>query len=345
MKKVNGELPSISIVSTMYNPNKAVFKRVLEAIKNQDYPKNKIEHLLIDMGSNKDIISFAKKYGCRVIDKRDVLSAEARKSIGLQEAKNDLVLFLNLDNIMMDNRYLRRLAEPFLKEKNIVASFPLHFHYRKKMSLVDRYCALFGVADPVVLYLKKNDRQPWYVDDLKLGKTIKKTSQYSVIEFDESTLPTVGDNGYLVDRKTLLMSPNQNERYIHIDVFVDLLKQGYNKFAVIKTPTIEHHVDDSLISLVGRRAFYAYGLSSQKYTTKRRYLTFNPSSPRDVKNIFLFALFTVTIIQPLLLSIKGYLKIRDIAWFLHPIACVVFLVYYTETYLRLVSENLIQKLK
>ena len=52
MKK-SFSLPSISILTITFNPNPKVFRKVLESIKNQDYPKYLIEHIIVDGGSKK----------------------------------------------------------------------------------------------------------------------------------------------------------------------------------------------------------------------------------------------------------------------------------------------------
>ena len=55
--KNNFFLPSISILTITYNPNPKVFRKVLDSIKNQDYPKHLIEHIVVDGGSKKNKIT------------------------------------------------------------------------------------------------------------------------------------------------------------------------------------------------------------------------------------------------------------------------------------------------
>ena len=244
---------------------------------------------------------------------------------------------------MTNDYFLLGLVEPFIKEKDLTASFPLHFGYRKDLGLVDRYCALFGFADPVVFYLKKNDRQPWFVTNFNKGKIISRNKKYTVSEFNKTSLPTVGDNGYLIKKKHLLESKNQNEKFLHSDIFIDIMKYGHKKFSIVNDVAVVHLVDKSLISLARRRSYYTSFESPLKI--KRRYLVFNPLSIRDLVNMALFILFTLTVVQPLLVSFRGYLKIRDSAWFLHPIACLLFLIYYSKTYTMLIFEQSIKKIK
>ncbi len=118
------------------------------------------------------------------------------------------------------------------------------------------------------------------------------------------------------------------EAYVHIDIYVDLLKLGYKRFAVVKTTSIEHDIGNGIFDLVRRRVLYVKRYSLSKYLDHRRYAVFDFNSSKDIVNLLKYIFHTVTFVQPLFLSIKGFLKVRDVAWFLHPFMCWLFLIYY-----------------
>lgn len=326
--------PSISILSLSLNPDSSLFKKSLESIKKQNYPQEKIEHIVLDGGSRKDTISLAKNYGCRIIVKKDYReNSEGRRSFGVTTSKNDIVLWLEPDNILPKRDTLFELILPLLKEPSVISSFTLHYNYNPTMNIVDRYCSLFGVSDPVVIYMNSGEKDPWYNNEYKKGKVIKMTKKYDVVEFDKNTLPTVGDNGSATWRKILLKAKVTPEFYFHTDVFVDLLKLGYNRFAVVKSATIENYVGNSIFTLAKRRSFYMKRDSAPQRIRNRRYAIVNLRSASDIIRLIRFIFFTLTLIQPFLLSLKGYRKIKDFAWFIHPIACYLFLIYYLNTVL------------
>lgn len=328
----NQHHPSISILTITYNPNVSVFRRSLESIRKQEYPKAKIEHIVVDGGSKSETVELAKKYGCSVIIRKDLRDqSEARRSYAVRSAKHDIILWLESDNILTDMDALAKLVQPFMDDPSIISSFPLHYRYNRKGSLLDRYSALFGAGDPVALYLQKADREPWFCDYPRKGKIVRSNNLYDVVEYDKDTLPTVGDNGFMTRRSVLLQARVSPREYVHIDIYVDLLKLGYKRFAVVKTTAIEHVIGDSLIKLLNRRMTYAYRYSLSSYVSNRRYLVFNASSQKDRLNLLKYVLFTVTCIEPIMESIRGFMKIRDFAWFYHPIVCWLFLIYYTRT--------------
>ncbi|MFH0749612.1 MAG: glycosyltransferase family 2 protein [Candidatus Gottesmanbacteria bacterium] len=332
--------PTISILTITYNPNPAVFTRSLESIKKQHYPKNKLEHIIVDGGSRELTILLAKRYGCTVIIRKDLRDqSEARRSYAVKKAKNEIILWLESDNILEDTNSLSELVQPFIDDPKIISSFPLHYGYNKHGSILDRYSALFGGCDPVVLYLKKTDREPWYSQKYSKGKLIRKKKAYEVIQFDESTLPTVGDNGFLTRRSVLLQAHIRPEQYVHIDIYIDLLKLGYNRFAVVHSTSIEHIIGNSLIQLLQKRMVYAKRFSLSPHFKNRRYFVYNSNSIKDKARLLLFVFYSFTFIQPVWLSIRGYMMIRDLSWFLHPIASFLFMLYYMRTTLLSINKT------
>ena len=328
MKK-SFSLPSISILTITFNPNPKVFRKVLESIHNQDYPKDLIEHIIVDGGSEKSKINYLKKYGCKLIIKKELKDqSEVRRVFAVKKAKNDIVLWLESDNVLSDKNSLRQLVQPFIDDKKIISTFTLHYGISKNMKLLDRYCAFFGVSDPVALYLNKADRETWLTDKYLKGKIIKRQKNYDIVEFNKNNLPTVGDNGFLTRRKILLKANISPEAYVHIDIYVDLLKLGYKRFAVVKTTSIEHDIGNGIFDLVRRRVLYVKRYSLSKYLNHRRYAVFDFNSSKDIVNLLKYIFYTVTFAQPLFLSVKGFLRIRDVAWFLHPFMCWLFLIYY-----------------
>src|SRR3989344_1706998 len=122
--------PSISILSLTLNPNPSLFKKSLDSIKNQDYPQNKIEHIVIDGGSREEFLKLAKKYNCKIIVKKDYReNSEARRSFGVTVAINDIILWLETDNILPEKNSLFELIRPLVQEASVISTFTLHYNY------------------------------------------------------------------------------------------------------------------------------------------------------------------------------------------------------------------------
>jgi len=94
---------------------------------------------------------------------------------------------------------------------------------------------------------------------------------------------------------------------------------------------IYHDTASTIFKLAARRKKYFVN-----YGTKfsRRYILFDKKNKSDILSLLMFVFYTMTVIQPLLLSIRGYIKKRDVAWFLHPVVCWVFLWAYGSAVLK-----------
>ena len=179
----NKFLPTVSIVIATLNSERTL-SLCLGRIRGQEYPFSKIEIIVADGGSEDTTRDTAKKFGAKVVSVNPNLqNAEYNKGVGLSHAKGDIVLFLDHDNIMPHDKWLENLVVPFREHKEIVAVEPLRFHYDPKMTLLDRYFALFGGSDPVVYYLKKTSHLSWATEKYNLlGKAKDFGKYYLVIE-------------------------------------------------------------------------------------------------------------------------------------------------------------------
>jgi hypothetical protein len=102
---------------------------------------------------------------------------------------------------------------------------------------------------------------------------------------------------------------------------------GFNRFGAVKSTSIEHVIGNSFLKLASRRVVYMERFDPQ-LLTKRRYMVYDSSSAKDKKNLILYMIYSATFLQPLWMSLRGYLKIKDTAWFFHPFVCFLFLVAY-----------------
>jgi len=332
MKNFNNSLPKISIVVVTLN-NERTLSECLKRILEQDYPKDRIEYINIDGGSSDQTMHIAKQFGFTCIKSSIPKNAEAQRAIGLERATNNLIVSIDADNYLPEKNWLRKMIKPFVDDSAIVHAGTLHYGYRPTDTIYNRYCALFGFVDPVVFYMGKPDRRPQYVKSWNLGKIVNESSAYTTVIFTKDDLPTVGCNG-VVYRKDVLMkyarvTPND---FIHIDIFVDLIEKGYNKFVVVNTNLI-HDTAVNLPTLIKKRMSFLTDYYMNE-SVDRRYYIYNPKSARDRLKLFLFILYTITLVKPIADSLRGYWAIHDAAWFLHPVLCWVYLLSYASASIK-----------
>ena len=151
-----------------------------------------------------------------------------------------------------------------------------------------------------------------------------------MVKFTKDNIPTIGANGFLIRKNTLLKHADvRPDHYFHIDVNVDLIKKGFNTYAFTKD-SITHLAGHGSVGyyLVRRMKFVKqYYLVEGKKSLKhlRRYSLYEG---KDFWRLFYFIVIGLTFIVPFIDSIRGYRKIHDTAWFVHPILCFSFVVIY-----------------
>ncbi|MFH2021708.1 MAG: glycosyltransferase family 2 protein [Patescibacteria group bacterium] len=323
--------PLISVVIATYNSDRTL-ALCLRSLKTQKFPREKIELIIADGGSTDQTLLIAKQFQARVVKvPADKQGAEYNKAYGLQYAKGEYLLCIDHDNILPHSNWLTAMMYPFSQHKDLVAVEPLRYRYQPNLSLLDRYFALFGVNDPLPYYLGKADRMDYFHQKYNLLGQAQDKGEYYLVRFNQDQpqkIPTLGANGFLIKRKYFLKSRHQPGEYFHIDINVDLVAQGYNQYAFIKDDII-HLTNSEFINFVVRRAYFMNKYYLADFS-KRRYRVFYLEN--DGIKLLLFIVYAITLIKPLLDSLRGYIKIKDKAWFLHPPMCLAMVVVYGQTF-------------
>ena len=247
-------------------------------------------------------------------------TSESAKAIGIRRAKGDVIGFLASDNELTS---LSALKELTWQASIDGASYSKHYYYDEKDNLLNRYFSLVGFNDPLAFYLHKCDRRPW----VRLRK-----EQFEDYEFNPKGT-TVGDNGFFV--KKSLIENTDLDNYYHIDNANEI----NSEITAMSTHYIWHKTGGNIFSFFTKR--YRYGLQ-HAFNPNRRWHLVDFRKPQDIWRLICFILFTLTLVQPLSLSLRGYRKIQDVAWFIHPVACLLTLVTYTTLMIHLGLRNLFQ---
>lgn len=93
--------PLVSVVIPAKNEG-VILDRCLKAIKGLNWPKEKLEILVIDGLSSDQTATIAKSYGAKVFPNPKQIVSSAR-NIGFQKAKGDLIAFTDADCVVQKN--------------------------------------------------------------------------------------------------------------------------------------------------------------------------------------------------------------------------------------------------
>lgn len=195
----------ISIVTPTFNIMRTL-DEYMGAILRQDYPHDRMEIIFADGGSKDGSLERIRKYAKEVdfnisVYENPLKTAEAGKAVAVRKARGDVVLLLDSDNIMPDDEWLMRMTEPF-EDDSIVASEPIEYTYRKEDSIINRYCALIGMNDPLCMFTGNYDRYCRITNKwTEVDREEEDRGRYLAIKFREDMIPTIGANDFYDENK------------------------------------------------------------------------------------------------------------------------------------------------
>lgn len=322
-------LPLVSIVIPTYNSEKKL-RKCLESVYQQEYPKEKIEVIIVDGGSDDGTLQVAEEYNVDVCMNNPLRTGEAGKALGLRKARHELVCFIDSDNILPSRRWLSEMVSAF-EDPEVVGAEPVSWTYQRKARLVNRYAALNGDPDPAGSYIGTRahfswSRLNWH--DCSAVSVVRNAKRYVVFKLLENgcRFPSIGANGFIARTKILQIVEGHKAYYFDIDVPYDLFNEEINTFAKVKIGITHLHAESvkQFIRKNLRRA--------RDYKTYREFRS-SPAWTLSSTDVLRFLLSTL-LIFPLLLEVRrGYKNMPDPAWFFHPIACWLELVVYALIYL------------
>jgi len=115
--KNNSSDPSLSVIIPVFNGSKTL-DLLLKSIFKSSYPN--FEVIVVDDGSNDNSVKIAKKFPCKVIQKKTNTGAADSRNIGAKVAKSEILLFTDADCILKKDT-MTKLVEFFKKGSDIVA--------------------------------------------------------------------------------------------------------------------------------------------------------------------------------------------------------------------------------
>lgn len=256
-------------------------------------------------------------------------NSEEAKAIGIHRAQGEILGLFCTDNIIRDPHFLSSMLW-YTRQKDVCGAYTAQYDHVKWDKPLSRYFALLGANDPLCWWLGKADRQ-----DYLNGKP----SYVHKATFPEA-IPSIGDNGFFIKRDIMLRANPCPETHFCIDAIEDLRKLGYFTYNIVPTLKVWHKTGESLWVYLGKRYRYTRDLYWRDLG-KRRWVMVER---KDWLRVILFALASVVVVPHLLTALKGYRQVKDTAWFLHPLVCILMTGLYAYLFLRHRMPQLLSRL-
>ena len=318
-------LSSVSIIIPTLNSEKTL-GLCLESIAAQDYPRDKIEIIIADGGSTDNTFTICEEYRADKILENPYGVEEKGRVIGINNAKNTILGFIDADNILPSKNWLKKIVLPFQNEEGVVAAEPLFYSAREKDSAMTKYVALIGGDDPVAIYLGNYDRFCWFKykwTDAPVHIR-EENNNYIIVSLDKKIIPPMGANGFFIKKDVL--REIKYDPFLHTDIIYRLVKAGFNDFAKVKIGVI-HLQDKELAPFISKKRRRIRRLLQNEIS---REYTPEVSKAKILKYAAYFML-----ILPLLIDVfRGYRRKPDQAWLLHVVMCPLTVLAYAMEFLE-----------
>lgn len=299
----------------------------LNSIYAQQYPREKLEVLVIDAGSNDSTRKIASSMGVKKILENPLKTGEAGKAVGIDAACGEIIALIDSDNILEGNDWLESMIAPFA-DPDVFCSECYALTYRASDSLIDRYCSLLGMNDPVHLFLGNYDRLSRLTGKwTELPLVMQDKQSYYEVLLTPECIPTMGANGCLI-RRDALKDVDYRPYYFDIDVIYQLVLKGCRKAGFVKKGIIHLYCPDlkTFARKQKRRIsdFLHYRRLGRRSYPHQQYFW----------GYVKFIISTMLVFPLLIQAFRGYLRKRDRAWFVHPFACWITLGTYAWATIR-----------
>lgn len=239
---------TVSVIIATFNSQK-ILPRTLDAIVNQDYPRDLIEILIVDGGSTDKTRKIAKKYGCRILDNPKTEPVNA-KLIGMQNASGQYILFLDHDEVMENNHSIRKKVEAIQAHRECHVVLGSGYKRPKGYPRINQYISEYG--DPFSLFLYNFSKYDGCFEKILSGNYVisENNHNYMIVDFKDMKKQPIIELcclGTMIDRDYFGRIPKAfYEGNIMTHLFYIMLQNGDTKVICMKEDALLHYSADSI---------------------------------------------------------------------------------------------------
>ncbi len=305
---MKNNLPRVSFFIMAFNDAKGMELAIL-SVKKQNYPKDKIEIIVIDDGSSDNSLEIAKKYKAKILinGRRDLYRST---SMGYHAASGEFCFQLDQDVELRHENFIQEMIAPLLDDTSLSGSFT-RYYPGKDPSWVNRFISYDPAQrDPVYEYFSPPIERFF----------VKKINDYYICDYSSKNIPPTTLMFYRMEylRKSPLW---KDERFSDHETLMSLIEIGFAKFAYVPSAGLYHKHAKSLRHLIYKRL---RNLKNHylKTDSKYKYKWFDTTSISGIFKITVWIIYANLFIPATIRGIIRTIKHKDIVFLAEPIITI-----------------------
>lgn len=300
---------------------------LLKSIDAQDYPKDNIELIITDGGSNPDVLEECRKFPWVKIHYNPKMLAEGAgmgKDQGIWHSTGEFIVIAESDIELMDPSWIRNMLKPF-KDKEVFAACPrLYIH--PKDSPTNKYLSYVGV-DPFASYRSLEGQIE--LDEALHARTNR--GEFHIIELNPEKPYCMGSNGFMFRKQ---LTEEVGDYAQDVEFIARLSKHGYRKFAVVNDAKVWHKNVNGFVDFLKKRIKWTRNYSKIYVHEKKDFNWIN-----DRKAFFWYVVRNMVVFPNVYISIRRSLEYKDASWLMH--APMMFISTSINIYFTLFSRKML----
>ena len=316
----------LTIIIATFNSDK-LLPLVLDAIKKQSFPKDKMEIIIMDGGSRDKTLEIAKKYGCKVINNPRTEPVYA-KFLGYTKAQGRYIIYLDHDEVMENKDSLLHKYDIFQKKKDVYAVIGSGYKNPKGYPIINNYINEFGDPFSAFMYGLSKDARFFLKEMKNCYQLVEEKKHYAVFNLagiKDMPLIELCAGGSMFDAQFMKKEfPETTKRPELIPHFFYLLQSKSPFIAMTKNDALNHYSADTLTKYLNKirwrvknNIYHVANMGASGFSGRQKY-----SGNFFKYKKYLFFLYVYTVVFCLFDSIKLSLTRKNIYYLIHFPLCI-----------------------
>lgn len=326
---------AISVVMPTFNSEHTI-EKALQSIRNQTFPQEQLEILIVDGGSTDKTISIAKKYECIILNNPKT-QPEFAKYIGIQNAKGTYCIFLDSDEVLTHVNSFKVKFDLFQKNNEIKNCLIGGLINPPKYPFINEYASHIG--DPFSYFMYGIDAGNYRQSLENKFKSKVRIAHFTIYKRTNETLPICDGGGHFFDLLYLKENFDINDEKMVSTIF-DAMVSKTKQFAVLDDDFVLHYSNTSIKKYISKIKWRVIGNIHYAHEVVTGFSEREKAQSYFFKfKKLLFIPLTILLVWPLYSSVILIMNKRDFLYALHVLfslyTALLILFYYVLKILKI----------